>query len=60
MQNNKNFIKNLACPQCKGQLYTEDKKNGLVCKKCLLLYPIREGIPIMLKEQALTIEAIKK
>jgi len=55
MQNNKNFIKNLTCPQCKGRLYSEDKKKGLVCKKCLLLYPIREGIPIMLKEQALTI-----
>ncbi|MBW1650345.1 MAG: Trm112 family protein [Deltaproteobacteria bacterium] len=60
MQNNKNFIKDLVCPKCKGQLYLEDKQDGLICKKCRLLYPIREGIPIMLVEQSLNIDTIKE
>lgn len=38
----------LACPICKTDLkYTIDKK-GLVCTKCKHVYPIKEGIPILL------------
>jgi len=55
MQNNKNFTEYLVCPKCKGQLYLEDKKQGLICQKCKLLYPIREGIPIMLKDGCTTL-----
>ena len=40
----------LACPKCKGDLeYTGDK---LICHKCALAYPIRDGIPIMLIDEA--------
>ena len=38
----------LACPVCKGDIaYTKDK-TALLCKKCKIEYPIKEGIPIML------------
>lgn len=38
----------LACPVCKGDItYTKDK-TALLCKKCKVEYPIKEGIPIML------------
>ncbi len=42
----------LACPKCKGDLVLEEKFSGLVCQKCALLYEIRDGIPIMLPEEA--------
>lgn len=38
----------IACPDDKGELrYTTDKK-GLKCQTCKFVFPIREGIPILL------------
>ena len=42
----------LACPQCKGEIYLNGGKNGLICDKCRLEYEIRDDIPIMLVEEA--------
>ncbi len=42
----------LACPQCKGDIYLNVEKNGLICDKCRLEYEIRDDIPIMLVEEA--------
>jgi uncharacterized protein YbaR (Trm112 family) len=42
----------LACPKCKGDIYLNEAKDGLVCEKCLLLYEIKDNIPIMLIEEA--------
>ncbi|MDA8168370.1 MAG: Trm112 family protein [Nitrospiraceae bacterium] len=42
----------LACPKCKGGLCLKEEKNGLECRKCGLLYPVRDGIPVMLVEEA--------
>ena len=42
----------LACPKCKGGLTLTEKKDGLVCKSCKLLYEIREDIPIMPIDEA--------
>lgn len=42
----------LACPVCKGGLrYLEDKP-ALVCDSCRLSFPIRDGIPVMLADEA--------
>ncbi|MEA1964055.1 MAG: Trm112 family protein [Candidatus Aerophobetes bacterium] len=46
----KELLKILACPRCKGELILRDDK--LVCLKCKKYYPIKEGIPIMLVEEA--------
>ena len=40
----------LACPACKGDVQLKDDK--IVCIKCKRKYPIREGIPILLVEEA--------
>jgi len=40
----------LACPECKAPV--EQAGDRLVCTKCGKRYPIREGIPIMLVEEA--------
>ncbi len=42
----------LACPQCKGLLHYEQDAQGLTCTACRLRYPIREGIPVMLVDEA--------
>jgi hypothetical protein len=42
----------LACPKCKGDIYLNEKKDGLICDRCRLLYEIRDGIPIMLIDEA--------
>ena len=42
----------LACPKCKGDIQLNSSQDGLVCDNCRLLYEIRDGIPIMLIEEA--------
>ncbi len=47
----KELLAILACPQCKGTIKVREKE-GLVCEKCQLLYEVRDGIPIMLIDEA--------
>ncbi|WP_243374027.1 Trm112 family protein [Geotalea sp. SG265] len=42
----------LACPACKGVLAVTDDGSGLVCEACRLRYPVRDGIPVMLVDEA--------
>lgn len=42
----------LVCPQCKGDIRLTENQDGLVCERCRLVYEIRDGIPIMLPEEA--------
>jgi uncharacterized protein len=48
----KELLDILACPQCKGNIYLNEKEDGLICEKCRLLYEIRDDIPIMLIDEA--------
>jgi uncharacterized protein len=48
----KDLLDILACPKCKGDIYLNDKKDGLVCEACRLMYPIKDDIPIMLIDEA--------
>lgn len=48
----KELLDILACTKCKGALVLTEKKDGLVCESCRLLYEIREDIPIMLLDEA--------
>jgi hypothetical protein len=40
------------CPKCKGEIYLNEKKDGLICEACKLIYEIRDDIPIMLIDEA--------
>jgi len=40
----------LVCPLCKGKLVV--RKDVLICKADRLGYPIKDGIPVMLEEEA--------
>lgn len=42
----------LVCPRCKGELAATADGRWLTCRPCRLKYPIREGIPVMLVEEA--------
>jgi len=42
----------LVCPVTKGDLEYNKEKNELISKQAGLAYPIRDGIPIMLEEEA--------
>ena len=46
----------LACPLCKGPLQYSKVQQLLVCRADRLAYPIRDGIPIMLPEEARKID----
>ena len=49
----KDLLDILACPKCKGNIHLNDKKDGLVCEDCRLMYPIKDDIPIMLIDEAI-------
>jgi uncharacterized protein len=42
----------LACPVCKGPLVHRRTEQVLVCRLDRLAFPIRDGIPVMLEEEA--------
>jgi uncharacterized protein YbaR (Trm112 family) len=46
----------LVCPLTHGALELDRKTGELVSRKAMLAYPIRDGIPIMLPEEARRIE----
>lgn len=45
----------LVCPVTKGPLEYDAKKGELLSKQAKLAYPIRDGIPVMLVDEARTL-----
>ena len=46
----------LVCPKCKGPLEYREQSATLVCHRDKLQYAIRDGIPIMLIDEATPLE----
>lgn len=46
----------LACPVTKSTLSYDEEAQELISKKAKLAFPVRDGIPIMLVEEAREIE----
>ena len=42
----------LVCPQCKGALLYRRENNRLICQSCRLAYLVRDGIPVLLVDEA--------
>lgn len=42
----------LVCPLCKGPLLHRAARGELICSPCRLAFPVRDGIPVMLEEEA--------
>lgn len=46
----------LVCPGCKGELeYRTEGEEMLICRSCELGYPVRNGIPVMLMDDAVPV-----
>lgn len=45
----------LVCPICKGPLHYDRPAQELICRADRLAFPIRDGIPVMLEQQARTL-----
>ena len=46
----------LVCPLCKVDVILveyQSEKHGLKCKDCQRIYPIEDGIPVMLVDEAI-------
>jgi uncharacterized protein len=48
----KELLDILRCPKCQGKLNLNDEGNGLICESCRLMYEIKDGIPVMLVDEA--------
>ncbi|HYQ48639.1 MAG TPA: Trm112 family protein [Thermodesulfovibrionales bacterium] len=45
----------LACPECKGPVQLVQEKDGLICRSCGLIFPVRNDIPVMLVDEAVRV-----
>ncbi|NCD25404.1 MAG: Trm112 family protein [Deltaproteobacteria bacterium] len=52
---NKELLRILACPKCKGDLELVGQEEGLKCSVCAVVYPIRDEIPVMLIDEAIPV-----
>ncbi len=48
----KKLLEILVCPLCKGKLVYKKGEQELICKVDRLGFPIRDGIPVMLADEA--------
>jgi uncharacterized protein len=42
----------LVCPACHASVEHKERRHVLVCTGCGLSYPVRDGIPVMLVDEA--------
>ncbi|KEY57350.1 Trm112 family protein [Serratia sp. DD3] len=50
----------VACPLCNGKLYYNKAHQELVCKLDSLAYPLRDGIPVLLENEARSLSLDEK
>ncbi len=48
---NEKLLNMLVCPADKEKVQLDEKASVLKCPKCGRLYPVREGVPVMLLEE---------
>lgn len=49
---NKELLEILVCPLCKAPVVPTPDEQGLKCPQCRRVYPIRDGIPTMIVDEA--------
>jgi len=50
------YLNILVCPNCKGRLTLDESANELICELDKLAFPIKNGIAVMLIDQARQIQ----
>jgi len=53
----KKEIELMACPECHGRLDYDKNTRELQCAQCKFAFPVEDGIPVLLIEQARKLEA---
>ena len=48
----KKILKILCCPKCKGKLCYNETNQNLICESCMLKYPVKDDVPVMLIAEA--------
>ena len=48
----KELLEILACPKCKQLVELKEDETAILCSSCQLSYPVRDGIPVMLIDEA--------
>ena len=56
----KKLLEILVCPVTKAPLEYDEAAQELVCKASGLAYPVRDGIPVMLENEARMLSADEK
>ncbi len=56
----KKLLSILVCPVSKAPLEYDEANQELICKASGLAYPVREGIPVMLENEARQLTADEK
>jgi uncharacterized protein YbaR (Trm112 family) len=46
------LLKILVCPHCRGAVEYKETEQVIECRQCHYRYPVREGIPVMLIDEA--------
>jgi hypothetical protein len=52
----KRLLEIIVCPLCKSPVHLDAAKQELICKADRLAYPIRNDIPVMLVDEARSLE----
>ena len=52
----KDLLEILGCPACKQPLEYRENPENLKCKACHRVYPVKDDIPIMLVDEATTVD----
>lgn len=53
---NTKLFEMLVCPLTRGLLHYDPKKKELISRQAKLAYPIRDGVPILLVDEARDLE----
>lgn len=53
---NSKLLEIIACPRCQGRLQYDEQHQRLICRFEHLAYPIKQGIPVLLAEQAISLD----
>lgn len=53
----KKLLSILVCPVCKGPLTYLREQNEMICYADALAFPVRDGIPVMLENEARTLSS---
>jgi len=56
---NKELLEILVCPQCHGDLEYRNNEETLVCHACRLVYAVKNDIPVMLIDEAKSLDRPK-